>query len=283
MKRYGTKSIVLVMVILGIALPAFGQQRTGAEGASATLSDLSIDVANLQEGVPMRVEDAYTLPEDAWDSRVSLAWGNQNNWFEERVELARGFANNYDATVGLIHKDNRENASGSGDVYLKLMHTLLKTNSSASLLGVQFNFPTGKDYDRIDNSVPPFALPVNEREDLVDTTLIGVYTKILGSEQTQRVHIETKYTFVKSAPAGFFSSRWFLGLGYDQRYNDRTLKMASIWWEEGRSKWSHSGGAAQFGLRHRVSDRFLWGASLDLGMNWPAANWGLTWGAEYGL
>jgi len=284
MKRYGTKSIVLAMVILGATLPSFGQQQTGAEVASAALSGLRIDVANLQEGVPTRVEDANVLPQGVWESRVSLGWGHgdRQKWLEERTELGFGLTDKLEGTAGVIYRDNDIDATGSGDVYLKFLRPVLESTNTKSLLGVQWNFPTGKDHARMDYSVPPYALPVNERNDRVDTTLIAVYTKRLVPEYRERVHLEAKYTLVDSAPAGFDSSRLFLGMGYDRQLGN-TLRMASVWWEEGRSSCSGAASVLQLGLRHKSAPRLLWGASLNLGLDWPAADWGLTWGAEYGL
>jgi hypothetical protein len=52
---------------------------------------------------------------------------------------------------------------------------------------------------------------------------------------------------------------------------------------EGANACNPASSVLEIGLRRQISPRFLWGAGVAIGLDWAAADWGLTWGAQYGL
>ena len=280
MKPCGDLKIVLALFVLCAVAPAFGQQDVHNRA-----NDLDVDVSNLEEGIPSCVEDAYVLPQGHIEGQGIIDWGDADHgdWWDYHAQFAVGMRHNWQATAGVVFKDNDLDETGDGDIFLKLMHQFRNTEKDAALYGVRLNFPSGQDYARIDTSYPPFRFVVNERDRAVDVGLMGVYTRILSAEKRERLHLEARETFVRSAPVGFKDTQLFLGAGADKLVRDDTLAMVAICWLQGANACNHDSSVLQFGVRHKESQRFLWGAGLKIGLDWAAANWGLTWGAQYGL
>jgi hypothetical protein len=243
-----------------------------------------VDVANLEEGIPSPVEDAYVLPDDYFEAQGIINWGDADwgDWREYRLQFAAGLSSKWQGTAGVVFKDNDLDNIGDGDIFLKFMHQFMDRERDAGLFGVNLNFPAGQNYASRALSIPPF-IAINERDNQIDVTLMGVYTRLLNVEKSERLHLEVKETFVRSAPMGYSNTQLFLGAGYDKRVGEDTLALASLCWVEAPHQWEDDTSVLQLGLRHQESRRFLWGAGLKIGLDWAAADWGLVWGAEYGL
>lgn len=272
--------IVLVLFVVCAITPVFAQDVSYTPG-----NDLNVDVSNLEKGIPSCIEDAYVLPKGHFEGQAIINWGDADHgdWWEYHVQLAAGMNHNWQATAGVVFKNNDLDATGDGDVFVKLMRQFHNSEKDAALFGVQVNFPSGQDYARKDYSFPPFTFVVNERKNEMDVGLLGVYSRMLNIEKDERLHFEIKHTFVRSAPVGFADTQLFLGAGYDKLIREDTLAMAAVCWTEGATPCDYSSTVLQLGVRHKESRRFLWGAGVKIGLDWAAANWGLTWGAQYGL
>lgn len=249
-----------------------------------------IDLFNLEECIPMRIEDGYVsskptwggpagIPRDFIDAHVCIQWGHGDceSWVQGKVKASWSMYEDWQGTVGMIFKDNDYDETGDGDIFLQVRKQFHNdADRSAAIWGIGVNFPTGQDYARIDTSFPGFSFLVNERSNDIDISVFGVYTKVLDADDRERLHGEIVHTFVRSAPLNFNSNRWFLAVGYDRPVNEKTLGLASIWWEERASKQADDSFALQLGVRRKESERFVWGASFNLGFGWEDANWGLT-------
>lgn len=249
-----------------------------------------IDLFNLEECIPMRIQDGYVvskptwggpadIPQDLIDAHVCIQWGHGDcdNWMQGKAKVSWSIDDDWQGIAGTIFKDNDFDETGDGDIFFEVKHQFHnEADHSAALWGIVANFPTGQDYARIDTTFPGFSFVVNERSDGMDISVYGVYTRILDAEARERVHAEIMHTFVRSAPMGFDPNRWFLAVGYDRQIDEKTLGMASIWWEESPSQLSDDSSALQLGLRRKQSERFVWGGSLNLGLSWEDADWALT-------
>jgi hypothetical protein len=249
-----------------------------------------IDLFNLEECIPMRIEDGYIssqptwggpadIPRDFIDAQMCIQWGHGDctDWVQAKVKASWSMYENWQGTIGTIVKNNSFDETGDGDVFIearKQFHN--DANHSAALWGIGANFPVGQDYARIDTSFPGYSFVINERDNDIDISVFGVYSRILDAEKRERLHGEIMHTFVRSAPLDFNSTRWFLAAGYDRQINEKTLGMASIWWEENPNRLSADSSALQLGVRRKESQRFVWGASFNLGLSWEDADWSMT-------
>ena len=255
-------------------------------GARADERPPDPDLLNLQEGIPMRVQDAYVLPELAVEADLSVNWGYgryYDAWSEARTQVAWGIRGGVQGVAGMRFVWNSFDRTGHEDIYLQGLKQLHQGPRDALLGGVKLNFPAGRDYARVDTSFPGFAFTIDERRDNIDLWLTGVYTRVLDPVKGERLHAEVQYEFVNSAPQGFDSRRWFLALGYDRRVARDTLAMASVWWETSPNWMTQDSTVLQLGLRRRQRPGLVWGLSLDLGLGWEWASHGLSAGAQYGF
>jgi hypothetical protein len=276
--RFRSGWTVTAVLLLSCAVTvAFGQATAPEQG--------NVDLLNLESEIPSCVEDAYVLPDDHWETQSIISWGDGDfeDWWQYRLQMSAGLSSNWQGTAGVVFKDNAIDNTGDGDFFLKFLHQFHQSEKDAALFGINLNFPWGQDYARLYGGFPPYNFKVNEREDEVDVGLTGVYTKVLSSNKPERVHFEVRETFVRSAPPGFAKQQLFLGAAYDKRIRRNTLAIGSLCWIEGANACNTASTVLSLGLRHKESRRFLWGAGLRIGLDWAAANWGLVWGAQYGL
>jgi hypothetical protein len=280
MKLHGDLKLMLVVSVLCAVAPVFAQTAPGARDGGPGVS-----LQNLEQGIASPLDDAEVLPAGNLQLQGGLAWGSadRGDWRAFRTQLSLGIDGDWQATAGLLNKSNDLDETGDGDLFLKLMYQAHDTEQDGLLFGVLANFPTGQDYARIDRTFPPFRFVVNERQDEVDLGLLGVYTLVLNDAKSKRLHLEMRETLVNSAPLGFADTQAFVGLGYDQMVRENVMALASVHWLEGANACNQASSVLEFGLRRQISPRFLWGAGVAIGLDWPAADWGLTWGAQYGL
>ena len=265
---------LLVVVLLSSAIMVTAQEQGRTSG---------VDLLNLEESVPMRIEDAYVLPEDAREAHLCINWGHGdgNNWTQVKTKLAWGMSGDVQGIVGMKLEWNDFDETGDGDLFVQALKQFHQTPHEAILGGVKLNLPTGKDYARIDRSIPGFAFVVGQRRDRVDPSITGVYTRILDPERSERLHVEMEYKLVRSAPTGSDDQRWFLAVGYDRKIGEDRLAMASVWWEEDPSPMVSDSAALQLGIRRKQSANFLWGLSINMGLGWEWAEYGLTVAGQY--
>jgi len=279
MKLHAYLKIVPVLCVLCLVAPAFG------EGTSQPrVNELTVDVMNLEESVPMWQEDAYVLPGGASQLEGVLRWGTseEREWLEFGAQATLGLGGGWQATAGGKGRSCDLDKLGNGDTFFKLMRQLHSSDKDAFLCAVDVNFPTGTDYSRMDYSYPPFAFMVNHRQEKIDVGLIGVYTRILNAEKTRRLHLEMRENIARSTPAGFSDTQLVLAATGDKLVRKDVLAMVSVSWFERENIWNSSYLMLGGGLRHQVSPRFLWGLSLSTAIDRaPEAKWGMVWGSQY--
>jgi hypothetical protein len=283
MKRI-SMTAMLAVFLFGALLAAAAEEHQTLNGTSGR-PDLEVDLFNLEEGIPTRIDDANVLPRGAFQVRTSISWGDGDaaNWWDGKAEVAAGICNGLQVNAGIVLRQSSLDSRGNGDTYLKALYQAYRAGSDAALVGLEINFPTGQDYARLDTSFPPFVFPVNQRRQRIDYSVLGVYTRKLDSEGEDRVHLEGRYFTANSAPVGFQTHRWFWAVGYDRPLDAKTLGIASVWWEGRPRICEDSSAALQLGIRRKESPRFLWAAGLNLGLGWSVADWGLTVGGQYEL
>ena len=281
--RYRVEGCLLLVCVsmLGMS-PLLAQGEAAAQPGGSLAQDA--DLLNLDEALPMRIEDANVLRVDVAEARFSFSpYRNEaDSCWQAEMAVAWGFAPHLEAVVGTTLRNNRRSDAGDGDVYLKVLGQCYDApGRDALLLGATLNFPTGQDYARVDASIPPYSFVINQRQDEIDIALFGVWTRILDASAQERLHLEAKTTMVRSAPRGFRSERWFFAGAYDKLVRPNTLGMVGVWWEQRPSLFVPSSSALQVGLRHRESAHLILSGSLDLGLDWQEADWGFTFGGQY--
>ena len=256
----------------------------GETPALAGHTGKGLDLRNLEQNVPVRLEDAYVLPANVGEAYVSInpAWNDYETWWQTEAAVAWGLPGRTQAVLGVTLKHSKMNQLGNGDLQAKLLRQFHdRPGQDAALCGIEFNLPTGQNYARLDGSVPPYQFMIDPRRRQIDLALLGVWTKVLDRDHSQRLHLEARHDFVNSAGAMMRSGRWSFATAYDRLITDNTLAVANVWWQEAPHDLDASSAALQLGVRHRESDRFLWGSSIAVGLGWQDASWGLGLSGEY--
>ena len=172
------------------------------------------DHMNLEEGLPVEVEDAYPT---AYRNREWQLQGrfertdDGKNRFVVDPRLEYGFARNWQARINVPFQFGSADKIGSGDVGLEAF----------------YNFNTES------LSLPAFAvsakadLPTGRNSSGVDTQFKFIATKTLGAgRKLQRVHFNFIYHNNANARATERSNRYGVVLGYSQRVGPDTLLVA---------------------------------------------------------
>lgn len=280
---------LLCLVVLSVAVQALSATPAAAQAPASTAGNdpsLIIDVQNLEQGIPLRVQDGEVLPEDRVHLLSGTGWNNNScaDWWQGQLELAAGLPRKRELIVGYTYLHSSLSELRDGDTYLTLLRQFQDDPDEAySLYGVRFDFPTGRDYARLDRQYPPYVFPVNQRARRVNVSLMSVFTKVLNRADQERVHLQLQQTFVNDAPSGFYDNRWLISAGYDRPLNADTIGLAGIWWEESPSIFAGSSAVFQLGIRRRESRRLVWSTAVNMGLNWEDASWGITLAGQYQL
>ena len=245
-----------------------------------------LDLLNLQQNMPMRMQDAYAIPEHALSVDLAIDVGvndRSSDWLQTRTQVEYGIAPGLQGVVGLRSVWSDYDETGNGDIYVEILKQIYETPRDALAAEIKLNFPTGQDYARADTSIPGFNFVVDPRQEEIDFWLGAVYTRVLQKPARTRLHAQVQRGFINSAPRGADPNRWFLSLGADHLIAPDTLLMANLWWEESAKLTATDSMALQVGLRRRQTPRLIWAVSLNLGLGWELADCGGALSAQYGF
>lgn len=208
------------------------------------------DHTNLEEGLPVQVEDAYPTAylnrEFQFLGRYERTAKGENQYVVE-PRLEYGFARNWQARINVPFTLGQGDKRGSGDIGLEAFYNF-NTESlklPAFALSARALLPTGRDSSG------------------VDTEFKFIATKSLGyAEQLQRVHLNLIYHVNSNSRADERANRYAAIVGYSQRVTPDTIFVADYVREQEKERGATSN-IVEVGLRRQLTP--LKTVSLGLG------------------
>lgn len=232
---------IILMTLLAIA----------AQPSDANAGDHS----NLEDGLPIEVEDAYAIAfrgrevqglaryerTDSGDNRFQL---------EPRVEV--GVLPNFQAKLQVPFYLGSADQTGSGDIEVGLLYNF---NTEALVLpafgvAVDGRFPTGEDSDGVELHAKV----------LMTKTLPG------GLSVLHRLHVNAEWTQEIDAGPAERDGRYALILGYSIRVGADTFVVADVFRREERSEDEESN-MAELGVRRQITPLLV--LALGAGAGFP--------------
>jgi len=254
-----------------------------------------LELQNLQENCPLRMQDATAIPAQVTVADFVLEVGIDDSptigdWVKTRLQVDYGFGHGLQASVGRRTVSSDTDETGNGDIYLAALQEVYKGPRDSAAVNLEVDLPTGQDYARWDrsvpgypNPVPPIALKIDPRDQSVDFRLGAVYTRVLDDKPLTRLHAQASYSFLDSAQGTRSRGRWFLSAGADRQVTSDTLAMVNFLFEEKPWRWGDDSAILQLGLRHQVNSRLLCGVGYSMAFGWEEADYAATVSAEYGF
>lgn len=216
------------------------------------------DHANLEEGLPTEVEDAYPIAYKGRELQGQARYertADGKNQFVLNPRLEYGFARNWQAKISAPFRLGSGDRTGSGDIGLEAFYNF--NNESLRLpafaVSARADLPTGRDSRG------------------VDTTFKFIATKTLGAGQKlQRLHLNLIYRNNAKAQASERSGRYGAILGYSQRLNADTIGILDFVHEQELEKGKTSN-ILEAGLRRQVTPlrTLAIGAGMGIGKDSP--------------
>lgn len=201
---------LLVGLPLGLAIA------TGIGQASASAADH----LNLEEGLPVEVEDAYPIPYKGREVQGVFRYertgdGEDRFVIEPRVEY--GFAPNWQGRISVPVEVGSDQDAGIGDIGVEVFYNFnaegLTTPAFAA--SVSADLPTGPDSAG------------------VDPTLKLIATKTIGNAvKLDRLHLNLAYRLNTEPQANERSDSLGATLGYSRRLSPETMLVTDVVYEQ---------------------------------------------------
>jgi hypothetical protein len=245
-----------------------------ALGAPAVAT--AIDHKNLDEGRPLRLEDAYSIAHGEWAIEVG-AGGTFSRRGPNRavlpVELLYGVFPNLHVSLGTeLSTDPRsiEEQQKSGDVQLSTLYNFNQETLAVPAFGatLELNIPTGVESSG------------------VDVELKGLVTKSFGGLS---LHGNAAYTFLGGTERGERDGRYELVLGASYPIgapkHTRTTLLGDLFSEQSVRRGEENVVGLEVGVRHQLTPRIVVDAGLGTEVAGPADRNSLfvTLGVSFGF
>ncbi|HLE01778.1 MAG TPA: meta-pathway of phenol degradation [Bdellovibrionota bacterium] len=240
--------------------------------AVAGASDVSIagDHTNLEEGVPVRIEDAYPIGYEGREVLVYSSYertGDGEDRFELTPRLEYGFAHNWQAEFEAPFIFGGTDKTTSGNVDLSLMYnfnTELLWVPAISLKGTA-EVPSG-----IDSAG-------------VDTRAALILTKTLSrSTFFHRLHLNLEWRHNSSPSSEEREDRYVAGLGYQVRLGPNNQLLADVFREQDLKK-NKNHNVAEIGLRHQWDPLTVLALGVGAGFADQSPDFRITLGLQRAL
>lgn len=214
---------------------------------------LALDHKNLDEGRPLRLEDAYTIShgEVAIEVGASGIFARRGpNRAVAPIELLYGALPNFHVSVGTqLSTDPHaiDEQTKSGDLHLGALYNFNQETIALPAFGLkgELNLPTGVDSSG------------------VDVELKGLVTKSFGDLS---LHFNGGYAFLNGTERGERNGRYELVLGASYPVgapkHTRTTLLADVFTEQSRERGDENTVGAEIGVRHQLTPRLV----LDAGI-----------------
>jgi hypothetical protein len=240
------------------------------------VSARAIDHKNLDEGRPLRLEDAYAIStgEIAMELGAGLAAprrGPTRGVFP--LEILYGAYPNLQLGIGTtLATDPRETeeATKSGDLELSVLYNLNQETLILPAFGLKLavNLPTGVESSG------------------VDVALKGIVTKSVGRLS---FHFNAAYEFLGGTTRDERDGRYVLVVGASYpigapRYTRATL-VADVFTEQGPRREDSNTGGLELGFRYQLTPRVVWDAGVGTEFAGPTdrTRFSFTTGLSFGF
>jgi hypothetical protein len=213
--------------------------------AASVTSVLAVDHTNLEEGLPVSVEDSFPIENGKQEVQGVFAYehlkrsGGQN-FFMFEPRLAVGLFPDFQATFRAPYQLG---ADGS--------------NSSAFNVGGLYQLNKGGPV------LPVFALsggidvPYGFNPGAVETSLKLIATKPLGNLSENRdIHLNIGWTHNTNPGLDERSDRYSIGFAYAQPFDSKTLLILALVGEQELEQRTNRA-LIEFGVRHKVSEELV--------------------------
>ncbi|MGB7443564.1 MAG: transporter [Coleofasciculaceae cyanobacterium] len=200
-----------------LAIPVLGLAMMGVFGHRTAQA---ADHLNLEEGLPLEVEDAYPVPYQGRELQGVFKYertedGEDRFVIEPRIEY--GFAPNWQGKITVPFEFGSGGDDGLGDVGLEVFYNFntetLSTPAFAASVGV--DLPTGDDSAGVDPTIKLIA------------------TKTLGrGGNLDRLNLNLSYTLNDQRQSSERSDRFAAVLGYSRRLNSETMLLTDLVFEQ---------------------------------------------------
>ena len=227
-------------------------------GSFSPLNAQASDHLNLEEGLPIEVEDAYPIPYKGLEFQGRFTYernhGDDFLGLESRFEY--GFAPNWQGRITIpVQFGGSDVSDGLGDVGLEVFYNFNaeSLNVPAFALSVSGHFPTSRESKGVDPEIK------------------FIMTKTLGKgANLDRLHLNLAYTRNTDASSNERQDLFQGILGYSRRLGSETLLVTDFVYEQEEEK-NTDAYLLELGIRHQVNPLtvFTVGAGAGLTGNSP--------------
>ena len=230
----------------------------------------AVDHSNLEEGLPVEVEDAFPIGFRGRELQLSTRYertDDDKNRFRIEPRLEVGVFRNAQVRVLAPFLLGSADKTGSGDVAGEAFYNFNQETIvlPAFSTAVQARFPTGRDRKGVEFQVK------------------GILSKTIpGTSRFQRVHANVTWTGNASAGDEMRDSRWKGVLGYQLRVTSDWMLVADVLREEEREKGKASN-IAELGFRVPLTPLIVLSAGVGAGFLDESPPFRATVGLQYEL
>ena len=177
------------------------------------------DHLNLEEGLPIEVEDAYPIPYKGLElqGRFTYQRNHGDDFFGLEPRIEYGFAPNWQGKITVPFLFGSAVSEGIGDVGVEVFYNFNAESLTvpAFALSASANFPTSEESKGVDPSVK------------------FIMTKSLGTgTNLDRLHLNLAYTRNTDASQDERRDRFQGILGYSRRLNSETLLVTDFVYDQ---------------------------------------------------
>lgn len=251
----------LFWLFASLSLGLVGTSMLWQEAAQAA------DHLNLEEGIPLEVEDAYPVPYKGRELQGVFRYerndGEDILLFEPRIEY--GFAPNWQGRIAVPFEFGSGVEDGLGDVGLELFYNFNAEGLElpAFAVSVGADFPTG------DNSAG------------VDPTVKFITTKTLGTgENLDRLHLNLSYTYNDQNRTAERSHLFGATLGYSRRLNSETLLVTDLVYEQEKEE-NEDVLLLELGARYQLTPLSVLAIGAGAGLTGDSPDFRITGAFQY--
>lgn len=224
------------------------------------------DHLNLEEGLPLEVEDAYPVPYKGRELQGVFRYerndGEDIFIIEPRIEY--GFAPNWQGRISVPFEFGNDTEDGIGDVGVELFYNFNTEglHTPAFAISVGADFPTGEDSAGVDPTVKFIA------------------TKTLGTgSNLDRLHLNLSYTYNDQSGDEQRDHRLAAILGYSRRLNSETILVTDLVYEQEEEE-NEDSLLLELGIRYQLTPRNVLAVGAGVGLIENAPDFRITAGFQ---
>ncbi|MEO0377620.1 MAG: transporter [Cyanobacteria bacterium P01_A01_bin.17] len=226
------------------------------------------DHLNLEEGLPIEVEDAYPVPYKGLELQGILRY--ERNGSEDRIllepRLEYGVAPNTQVRLAVPFSFGDGGVNNIEDVGVEVFYNFNAESLTlpAFAVSVGADFPTGPDSSGVDPTVRLLA------------------TKTIGNANMDRLHLNLGYTRNFGAEVDERSNQFSAILGYSRRLNSDTILVSDFVYEQ-EDEVNTDAYLLELGIRHQVDPLTVFSVGAGAGLTSNSPDFRVTMGVQRSL